>query len=421
VKTFLKAVALVLAAAAVPALAVVMPMRIPFQGKLVDPATNNPKNGAFSMVFKLYDAPTGGNTLFTETQTVTVVNGQFTAQIGTITYLNADVLAGTSAYLGITVGADAEMAPRQPLSMSPYAYTAVQLASDKSIRINSGTTYSTFTALGNLTLPYGVVGGTATFATVNSTGVGTFSITTSSGISMGDGSLKISASADGIDAQGTGIIASTGTFMTLTSTGVGTFGIVTSSGIDMGGGTLLLEADSRGISAIGTGIVASTGVFLSSVTAQQFFGIGVSTIVFKPADTNIISNTVLTSDADLAIQMGANQTYSVYGVLFASSTVATNDIKIALSVPAGATLNVGYYANGGSTLTFTSGMLRVSGVQNNPLIQVGASIMNPIFLNGTVVNGGTAGAIQLQWAQFTSVATNMTVTAGSYLGATRIK
>lgn len=197
---------------ALPATAVILPLRFPFQGKLIDPLTNLPKNGPFSMQFKLYTAPTGGAALFSETQTVTVTNGVFSVQIGTIALLSPNLFSGASAYLGVTVGADAEMLPRQPLSMTPYAFTALQLVSDQDMRINAGTSYSTFTTAGNLLLQYGIVAGTATFATVNSTGVGSFGVTTSSGISMGGGTLKLAAASKGIDATGTGITASTGSF-----------------------------------------------------------------------------------------------------------------------------------------------------------------------------------------------------------------
>ncbi len=364
---------LLLLAAALPAAAVMLPLRIPFQGKLINPAGNNPKNGDIVMTFRIYAAPTGGAALYTEPMTVPVSNGVFAVQIGTSALLDADLFSGASAYLGVTVAGDGdgEMLPRQPLTMSPYAFTSMQLVNHGDIRVNSGLTYSTFTAAGNLTLPYGIVAGTATYATVSSTGVGTFGITTSSGISMGGGTLKIAA-------------------------------------------------DSTGIDATGTGITAATGTFTSSVTAKQFFGIGASTVAVKAANEDVLSSIVLQDDNELAIPIGANETYSVYGLIIASSTVATNDIRIGFTVPAGAAMNVGWMGNNGTLATVNNGMLRNSGA-SSPLISIGANIINPIFITGTVVNGGTAGFLKLQWAQFASIATNTTVTAGSYLGAARVK
>lgn len=197
---------------AVTAGAVNLPLRIPFQGKLIDPATNNPRNGDLVMTFRIYDAPTGGSALFTDAMTVAVNNGVFAVQIGTSALLTADLFSHASAYLGVTVEGDSEMLPRQPLTMSAYAFTSMQLVNSGDVRINAGTAYSTFTAQGNLTLPYGVTGTTATFMTVASTNVGTFSIVSSSGISMLRGTLELDAASRGIRAAGTGITASTGMF-----------------------------------------------------------------------------------------------------------------------------------------------------------------------------------------------------------------
>jgi len=295
-KKLTRTFALILLSAALPALAVVMPMRIPFQGKLIDPVTNNPKNGAVAMIFKIWNAPTGGVQLFTESQTVNVVNGVFSVQIGTISYLSADMLSGTSAYLGVAAGGDPEMVPRQPLSMSPYAYTALQLATDQNIRINAGITYSTFTTAGNLALQYGVVGTTASFSVVTATGTGgNASVVASSSIVMSDGYLKIAAASKGIDASGTGITATTATFANITSTGVGTFGIVTSSGINMLLGTMKIDAASRGIDATGTGIVASSATFNTVVLATQAAVVSI-TVTNTLIDVSNISFLKLTSN-----------------------------------------------------------------------------------------------------------------------------
>ncbi|MDP3543632.1 MAG: hypothetical protein Q8T11_14270 [Elusimicrobiota bacterium] len=194
----------------VPAAAGMLPLRIPFQGKLVDPTTNAPRNGSISMQFRLYDAPTGGSALFTETQAVAVNNGVFSVQIGTTSRLDADLFSGASAYLGITVESDSEMLPRQPLSMTPYAFTAMQLVNDGDIRVNAGTAYSTFTSAGNLLLPHGVTAATASFTAAGAT---VFSLQTSSGVNVLGGTLRLSPSSRGLDATGTGITASTGAFL----------------------------------------------------------------------------------------------------------------------------------------------------------------------------------------------------------------
>lgn len=205
-------------AAAVPAAALIPPLKINFQGKLLDPATNLPKNGTFSMTFKIYATQTAGTALYTETQpNVVVSNGVFAVQIGSVTALSPSLFAGTSAYLGITVSPDAEMTPLQQLVMVPYAFTATQLSSGQDIVINPGATaYSTFTVAGNLLLPGGVVASSASFTngvtassgTFTASGPNQFSITTSSGIQMNLGVLDVTGTS-GIRADDTGITLST--------------------------------------------------------------------------------------------------------------------------------------------------------------------------------------------------------------------
>lgn len=185
-----------------------LPQRLNFQGRLTDPATNLPKNGAFTLTFKIYPSATGGAAAYTETQAnVPVNNGVFSVQIGSITPLDQELFSGASAYLGITVSPDPEMTPRQYLVMAPYAFTAEQLSQAGDIRLNAGTAYSTFTAAGNLLVPAGVnassaaiSGGlTASSGTYTASGGAQFSIQTSSGIRVDAGTLALNGGG-GLDA-----------------------------------------------------------------------------------------------------------------------------------------------------------------------------------------------------------------------------
>lgn len=99
-----------------------IPKTINYQGYLTSPSGAAINNPSVSMMFKLYDAVTGGNLLHTETQTVAVSNGIFNVVLGTTTALTAS-FAGP-VWLGVKVGADAEMTPRQPIAASPYAIRA---------------------------------------------------------------------------------------------------------------------------------------------------------------------------------------------------------------------------------------------------------------------------------------------------------
>lgn len=247
--------------------AVVLPLRINLQGKLVDPASGTPRNGTFSLTFRIYAAPGGGTALFTESQTVSVDNGVFSTHLGSTALLTPDLFSGASAYLGITVSPDSEMTPRQQLVMSPYAFTSAQLVHHDDIRVNAGNAYSTFTAAGNWLVPGGVVAGTAAFSgaltassgSFTAAGANQYSLQTSSGISMPAGTLKLSAASRGLDASGTGVTAATAAF---TGTGAAVFSVIASSGVDVQNGTLRVRGTA--------GVQADYGVTAATVAVSNY-------------------------------------------------------------------------------------------------------------------------------------------------------
>ncbi len=92
---------------------------IPIQGRLTD-ASGNPLNGTYSITARIYDVESGGSPRCSDTDTVTVTNGLFTMNMDFCTPANIN---GDQLYLGISVGTDDEMTPRQPIYASPYAWT----------------------------------------------------------------------------------------------------------------------------------------------------------------------------------------------------------------------------------------------------------------------------------------------------------
>ncbi len=109
------------------------------QGRLLD-ATGTPVTGSVTLVFNLYDNPTSGTSLWTETQTVDLDAGNFSVDLGEGTSFDqgspakdlfvTEALAGKTLYLGITVNTDAEMSPRQALLAVPYAIVADNAVGD---------------------------------------------------------------------------------------------------------------------------------------------------------------------------------------------------------------------------------------------------------------------------------------------------
>jgi len=114
------------------------PKFINYQGKLTNTG-GTPLNGTYSMIFTIYDAETGGSSQWTETQTSVAVNkGIFNVILGSGADGNPEttgdnnpispsVFYSSQRWLGIKVGTDSEMTPRQKLTSVPYAYSADNL------------------------------------------------------------------------------------------------------------------------------------------------------------------------------------------------------------------------------------------------------------------------------------------------------
>ena len=106
-----------------------LPSLMNYQGVLSHPITGDPvPDGEHEITFALYDVASGGTALWMETQAVPVQNGLFSVLLGSINPLSADAFTGMT-YLGVKVGADAEMTPRQQIVSVPYAIHAQQAAS----------------------------------------------------------------------------------------------------------------------------------------------------------------------------------------------------------------------------------------------------------------------------------------------------
>ncbi|NVO00461.1 MAG: collagen-like protein, partial [Geobacteraceae bacterium] len=106
----------------IPALAA-LPSTVTYQGYMTA-ANGAPVTTTVAMTLTLYTAASGGTALWSEHQpSVPVVNGVYSVLIGSITPLALPF--DTVYYLGVAVGSDQEMTPRQELSSVPYALRAM--------------------------------------------------------------------------------------------------------------------------------------------------------------------------------------------------------------------------------------------------------------------------------------------------------
>jgi hypothetical protein len=98
------------------------PTVIAYQGRLTD-TSGEPIDATLPMTFALYASQHATTAAWLEAHpSITVADGLFTAYLGEIVPLSSAVL-NDNAFLGLTVGSDSEMRPRQRLGAVPYART----------------------------------------------------------------------------------------------------------------------------------------------------------------------------------------------------------------------------------------------------------------------------------------------------------
>ena len=113
-----------------------IPETINYQGYLTD-NSGNPINATVSMTFRIYTVASGGTALWTETQSNVPVNeGIYNVILGSVASLGA-LPFDVPYFLGVTVGIDSEMTPRQALTSVAYALTADTALNVPSNVINS--------------------------------------------------------------------------------------------------------------------------------------------------------------------------------------------------------------------------------------------------------------------------------------------
>jgi len=97
-----------------------------YKGMLSTVAGKPVADGKYNVIFSIYTVDSGGSVLWSESQTITSSRGIFTAVLGTSNPVNLDFEAD-NYYLGIKVGSDSEMTPRQQIGAAPFALNAKKL------------------------------------------------------------------------------------------------------------------------------------------------------------------------------------------------------------------------------------------------------------------------------------------------------
>ena len=187
------------------------------------------------------------------TNRVYVKNGIFSITLGTVTALSVDFTGG-SYYLGVTVGADSEMAPRKPLTAVPQAVNANNLSGDGVINLNNTASTTTVAAITADSL---TSGNALTVASAATAFTGSLQSITLSGNNVANTGnlLYLNSSQTASIAKALNIaVASTGNFSTTGGVAINFSGAHTGTGIVLSDATAIGTAASLTTSALTSGI-----------------------------------------------------------------------------------------------------------------------------------------------------------------------
>lgn len=112
-----------------------VPLVLSHQGRLLD-GSDNPVTGTRDLTFRIYETPTGGTPLWTETHlSVPVTNGLYSVILGSTVTISGDLIVtggalGTERFLEIEVQSDGPMSPRSRMVASPYSVASSRVSGD---------------------------------------------------------------------------------------------------------------------------------------------------------------------------------------------------------------------------------------------------------------------------------------------------
>lgn len=146
-----------------------------YQGTLVD-SNGNPVEGDKDITFRIYNHPTDLSYLWEEAHidanSVPIHNGLFNVMLGSFIPIPDTVWNEAELYLGVKVGSDPEMSPREIISFVPYARNAgiaqsVPVGSLNSSHVNFTSGSKMATEDIELTPTYQIIPGMEATITVN--------------------------------------------------------------------------------------------------------------------------------------------------------------------------------------------------------------------------------------------------------------
>lgn len=113
--------AIMLIALCAPALNASVPPTMNYQGILTTAAGIPVPDGAYDVTFAIYNSPTSALVRWTETQTLTTVDGLFNTVLGSVIPIPDTAVMDTAAYLEIAVETDPPLSPRTKLTSNAFS------------------------------------------------------------------------------------------------------------------------------------------------------------------------------------------------------------------------------------------------------------------------------------------------------------
>jgi hypothetical protein len=306
-----------------------------FQGKLTKASDGtNVTDGSYSMQFKIYDAPTGGSLLWTETwdgtsgtTKVNLTNGVFSVKLGSFNSLAGVDFTTGSLYLTVNVNItgsyDGEMLPRKQLLSAAFAFNANNLVGDGRIAVTN-----TSTVQSAMQVTYNPDSTTSNSAAI---------ITASSNVA--GAALKVVQNGSGPSAVftggnvGVGTITPTSTLYIQGAGGISPFIVASSTGVSL---FTIGQNGSTTLSSLGTGVVKTlsgslyNGLVSLSTDVTGTLATSSITGVFSTASGGTGTTTLgsLTIGSGLSITGGQN-------VLIGTSTQITLGANVITNISTG--------------------------------------------------------------------------------------
>lgn len=339
-----------------------VPRTMSYQGFLTDGGGAVVPDGSYSLTFRIYSAPMGGSPLLTETQTVAISDGGFSAIIGDVVPL--DLVFDAPLWLGVSVDGDPELTPRIELAGAPYAMRAAVADSLEGMENWSDGDWQ--------------VSGNNVYRLAGNVGIGTSSPSeklqvagtvhsTSGGFRFPDGSFQTTAASGGggLTLPYSGSVATSGDAFKVTNTGSG-IGIVGSHGSSgnfgyLGGPVNAVRGESNVIS--GAGVYAKHNAGGNAVHANSPTGAGIEAStgsgwgVWASSGEGVSVHALTSIGTAITAERGDGKTAEICGVdygVYAEHPGGTNaylagpvnGLRAETSVGSGAAVYARHYGSG---------------------------------------------------------------------------